>query len=57
MMFFPFTFLAIYRAFARGTSSAGSSVMTENQNPEQAARDSIDILLRQAGWSVHQVLY
>ena len=27
-------------------------MMTENQNPEQKARDQIDILLRQAGWVV-----
>jgi type I restriction enzyme R subunit len=26
--------------------------MTENQNPEQRARDSIDVLLRQAGWAI-----
>lgn len=26
--------------------------MTENQNPEQKARDNIDTLLRQAGWTV-----
>src|ERR1035437_6801513 len=26
--------------------------MTENQNPEQKARDNIDALLRQAGWVV-----
>ncbi|MBU1405628.1 MAG: DEAD/DEAH box helicase family protein [Proteobacteria bacterium] len=26
--------------------------MSENQNPEQKARDAIDALLRQAGWSV-----
>ena len=26
--------------------------MTENQNPEQKARDNIDALLKQAGWSV-----
>src|SRR3989338_2205444 len=26
--------------------------MTENQNPEQKARDNIDALLRQAGWTV-----
>lgn len=26
--------------------------MTENQNPEQKARDRIDVLLRQAGWTV-----
>lgn len=26
--------------------------MTENQNPEQKARDSIDELLKQAGWAV-----
>lgn len=26
--------------------------MTENQNPEQKARDTIDALLRQAGWVV-----
>ena len=26
--------------------------MTENQNPEQKARDSIDALLQQAGWQV-----
>ena len=26
--------------------------MTENQNPEQKARDNIDVLLRQAGWTV-----
>ena len=26
--------------------------MTVNQNPEQKARDSIDVLLRQAGWSI-----
>lgn len=26
--------------------------MTENQNPEQKARDIIDALLRQAGWVV-----
>ena len=26
--------------------------MTENQNPEQKARDKIDTLLRQAGWTV-----
>ena len=28
--------------------------MTENQNPEQKARDNIDELLRQAGWVVQQ---
>ncbi len=27
--------------------------MTENQNPEQKARDNIDALLKQAGWVVH----
>ncbi len=27
-------------------------MMTENQNPEQKARDQIDMLLRQAGWIV-----
>lgn len=26
--------------------------MTDNQNPEQIARDNIDELLRQAGWAV-----
>lgn len=26
--------------------------MTENQNPEQKARDNIDALLKQAGWVV-----
>lgn len=26
--------------------------MTDNQNPEQKARDNIDALLRQAGWTV-----
>ena len=26
--------------------------MTENQNPEQKARDNIDALLKQAGWAV-----
>ena len=26
--------------------------MTENQNPERKARDAIDALLTQAGWSV-----
>jgi type I restriction enzyme R subunit len=26
--------------------------MTENQNPEQKARDNIDTLLKQAGWVV-----
>ena len=26
--------------------------MTENQNPEQKARDTIDALLKQAGWMV-----
>ncbi len=26
--------------------------MTDNQNPEQKARDTIDALLRQAGWIV-----
>ncbi|MFA6498212.1 MAG: hypothetical protein WC256_01445 [Desulfurivibrionaceae bacterium] len=26
--------------------------MSENQNPEQKARDAIDALLTQAGWSV-----
>lgn len=26
--------------------------MTENQNPEQKARDNIDALLTQAGWVV-----
>jgi|GEM_PF-2574801 len=26
--------------------------MTENQNPEQKARDTIDALLTQAGWAV-----
>ena len=26
--------------------------MTENQNPEQKARDTIDALLKQAGWVV-----
>ena len=26
--------------------------MTENQNPEQKARDQIDALLKQAGWKV-----
>jgi len=26
--------------------------MSENQNPEQKARDNIDALLRQAGWTV-----
>ena len=26
--------------------------MTENQNPEQKARDNIDALLRQAGWII-----
>ncbi|NBQ68491.1 MAG: DEAD/DEAH box helicase [Nitrosomonadaceae bacterium] len=26
--------------------------MTENQNPEQKARDRIDVLLKQAGWTV-----
>lgn len=26
--------------------------MTENQNPEQKARDNIDLLLKQAGWMV-----
>lgn len=29
--------------------------MTENQNPEQKARDAIDALLRQAGWVVQSV--
>ena len=29
--------------------------MTENQNPEQKARDTIDALLRQAGWAVQNV--
>ena len=29
--------------------------MTENQNPEQKARDSIDGLLRQAGWSIQNI--
>jgi type I restriction enzyme R subunit len=29
--------------------------MTENQNPEQKARDTIDALLRQAGWVVQSV--
>ena len=28
--------------------------MTDNQNPEQKARDRIDEQLRQAGWSVQQ---
>ena len=27
-------------------------MMTENQNPEQKARDNIDALLKQAGWVV-----
>jgi len=26
--------------------------MTDNQNPEQKARDNIDALLRLAGWTV-----
>lgn len=26
---------------------------TANQNPEQIARDKIDVMLREAGWSVH----
>ena len=26
--------------------------MTENQNPEQKARDTIDALLKQAGWVI-----
>ena len=29
--------------------------MTENQNPEQKARDTIDALLRQVGWVVQSV--
>ncbi|HLD09970.1 MAG TPA: restriction endonuclease subunit R, partial [Methylophilaceae bacterium] len=29
--------------------------MTENQNPEQKARDNIDALLTLAGWSVQSV--
>jgi type I restriction enzyme R subunit len=29
-----------------------NTTMTENQNPEQKARDSIDALLQQAGWQI-----
>ena len=29
--------------------------MTENQNPEQKARDTVDVLLQQAGWVVQSV--
>ena len=29
--------------------------MTENQNPEQKARDTVDVLLKQAGWVVQSV--
>ena len=29
--------------------------MTENQNPEQKARDTIDALLKLAGWTVQSI--